>query len=104
VTTLADKIALITGAGSGIGKQAVNVCIREGAAVVAVDLNGSEKAMAAEFGDRVVPLHCDVARDERGFKADVENSSMPFGHHCLADGRVSPRDRTARKGQETDDE
>lgn len=64
---LAGKIVLITGAGSGIGKQAVGVCVREGATVIAVDFNGSENATAAQFGDSVVPLHCDVARD-----ADVE--------------------------------
>lgn len=60
---LADKVVLITGAGSGIGKQAVGVCVREGATVIAVDFNGSENDTAAHFGDSVVPLHCDVARD-----------------------------------------
>jgi NAD(P)-dependent dehydrogenase (short-subunit alcohol dehydrogenase family) len=62
---LQDKIVLITGAGSGIGKQAVKVCLREGATVVAVDYNGSQDVTAAEFGGDVHPLHCDIARDDQ---------------------------------------
>ena len=36
---LKDKVALITGAGSGIGRQAAVLFAKEGAAVVAVDVN-----------------------------------------------------------------
>lgn len=36
---LADKVALITGAGSGIGRQATQLFCVEGASVVAVDIN-----------------------------------------------------------------
>jgi NAD(P)-dependent dehydrogenase (short-subunit alcohol dehydrogenase family) len=36
---LKDKVALITGAGSGIGRESALLFAREGAAVVAVDLN-----------------------------------------------------------------
>jgi NAD(P)-dependent dehydrogenase (short-subunit alcohol dehydrogenase family) len=61
---LRDKVVLVTGAGSGIGKQATKVCVREGAAVVAVDYTGAEKDIAAELGAKVLPVHCDVARDD----------------------------------------
>jgi len=60
---LEGKIVIITGAGSGIGKQATKVCVREGATVVAVDFSGAEKATAAEFGKNVLPVHCDVGKD-----------------------------------------
>ena len=50
---LDGKIVLITGAGSGIGKQATKVCVREGATVVAVDFSGAEKDTAAEVGHNV---------------------------------------------------
>jgi NAD(P)-dependent dehydrogenase (short-subunit alcohol dehydrogenase family) len=61
---LDGKIVVITGAGSGIGKQATRLCVREGATVVAVDFSGAEKQTAAEFGDSVHPMHCDVGKDE----------------------------------------
>lgn len=60
---LDGKIVLITGAGSGIGKQTAKVCVREGATVVAVDFSGAEKTTAAELGDKVLPLSCDVSKD-----------------------------------------
>jgi NAD(P)-dependent dehydrogenase (short-subunit alcohol dehydrogenase family) len=75
---LAGKVVLITGAGSGIGKQAVGVCGREGATVIAVDFNGTENATAAQFGDSVVPLHCDVARDS-DVEAMIEFVRSRFG-------------------------
>lgn len=61
---LDGKIVLITGAGSGIAKQAAKVCVREGATVIAADVSGAEKDTAAEIGRNVLPVHCDIARDE----------------------------------------
>ena len=61
---LDGKIAVITGAGSGIAKQATTVFVREGATVVAVDISGAEKDTAAEVGTNVVPVHCDVSNDD----------------------------------------
>jgi NAD(P)-dependent dehydrogenase (short-subunit alcohol dehydrogenase family) len=64
MTMLEGKVMVITGAGSGIGKQATKICVREGAKVVAVDFSGAEKATAAEFGANVLPVHCDIAKDD----------------------------------------
>jgi len=60
---LEGKVAVITGAGSGIAKQATHVFVREGATVVAVDISGAEKETAAEVGPNVLPVHCDVSND-----------------------------------------
>lgn len=60
---LDGKIVLITGAGAGIGKQAIKVSVREGATVIAVDFSGEEKTTAAEFGDKVIPINCDISKD-----------------------------------------
>jgi NAD(P)-dependent dehydrogenase (short-subunit alcohol dehydrogenase family) len=64
---LDGKVAVITGAGSGMAKAAVKIFVREGAQVVAADISGAEKDTAAEAGAGVLPVHCDVTKE-----ADVE--------------------------------
>ena len=64
---LDGKVAVITGAGSGMAKASVRVFVREGAKVVAADISGGEKDTAAEVGDGVLPVHCDVTKE-----SDVE--------------------------------
>jgi len=64
---LDGKVAVITGAGSGMGRAAVKVFVREGARVVAADVSGGEKDTAVAVGAGVLPVHCDVTQE-----ADVE--------------------------------
>lgn len=64
---LEGKVAVITGAGSGMAKASVRLFAAEGAKVLAADISGAEKDTAAEVGDAVAPFHCDVTRE-----ADVE--------------------------------
>jgi NAD(P)-dependent dehydrogenase (short-subunit alcohol dehydrogenase family) len=64
---LDGKVAVITGAGSGMAKASVKVFIREGAKVVAADISGAEVETASEVGTGVLPVHCDVTKE-----ADVE--------------------------------
>jgi len=64
---LDGKVAVITGAGSGMAKASVQAFVREGAKVVAADISGAEKDTAAEYGEGVLPVHCDVTNE-----ADVE--------------------------------
>jgi NAD(P)-dependent dehydrogenase (short-subunit alcohol dehydrogenase family) len=61
------KVAVITGAGSGMAKASVKVFVREGAKVVAGDISGAEKDTANEVGEGVLPVHCDVTKE-----SDVE--------------------------------
>jgi NAD(P)-dependent dehydrogenase (short-subunit alcohol dehydrogenase family) len=61
--TLDGKVAVITGAGSGMAKASTKVFVREGAKVVAADISGAEKDTAAEVGRDVLPVHCDVAKE-----------------------------------------
>lgn len=67
-----EKVALVTGAASGIGRAAALAFSREGAAVVVSDLHltGAEAtaAMIVESGGEALAAACDVAR-----RADVEN-------------------------------
>ncbi len=64
---LDGKVAVITGAGSGMAKASTKVFVREGARVVAADISGAEQKTAAEVGGAVIPFHCDVSKE-----ADVE--------------------------------
>jgi NAD(P)-dependent dehydrogenase (short-subunit alcohol dehydrogenase family) len=64
---LDDKVAVITGAGSGMGKASVKVFVREGAKVAAADSSGAEQDTATDVGGDVLPVHCDVSQE-----ADVE--------------------------------
>ena len=57
---LDGKVAVITGAGSGMAKASTRLFVAEGAKVVAADISGAEKDTAAEVGEGVLPVHCDV--------------------------------------------
>ncbi|MCY0899023.1 MAG: glucose 1-dehydrogenase [Firmicutes bacterium] len=61
---LADKVAIITGAGSGIGRATSALLAREGAMVVAVDINKSQVDDTAQeilsAGGACVSAYCDV--------------------------------------------
>jgi NAD(P)-dependent dehydrogenase (short-subunit alcohol dehydrogenase family) len=75
MSLLQGKVALITGAGSGMAKASTKVFVREGASVVAVDISGAEKDTAAEVGDRVLPVHGDVTKEadvEGAFRAGID--------------------------------
>jgi NAD(P)-dependent dehydrogenase (short-subunit alcohol dehydrogenase family) len=59
----AGKTAIVTGAGSGIGRATVLRLAREGAAVVAADISGARlDALTAENpGLALIPVTADVA-------------------------------------------
>lgn len=63
---LKDKVAIITGAASGIGREASLLFAAEGAAVVAADVNdtaGHETvALVKQNGGQAIYVHADVSR------------------------------------------
>src|SRR4030095_2246818 len=76
--TLEGKVAVITGAGSGMGKASTRVFAREGARVVAADISGAEKQTADEVGGGVLPFRCDVTR-ESDVEAMIAKAVQEFG-------------------------
>lgn len=65
---LEGKVAVITGAASGIGRGAVDLFVREGARVIAADIQDDKGARIEEDHKGLVHyVHCDVSRE-----ADVE--------------------------------
>jgi NAD(P)-dependent dehydrogenase (short-subunit alcohol dehydrogenase family) len=75
---LEEKVAVITGAGQGIGKASAAVFAREGAQVLAVDISGAENTTADELGEKGVPFHADVS-DERDIRAMFDAAMKAFG-------------------------
>ncbi len=102
---LENKIALITGGGSGIGEASSELFAREGAAVGVCDLNiGTAEAVAERIrasGGRAVALQADVtsrADVERVVGAVVEE----FGGLNILVNSAGVSDRGAPEGFDTD--
>jgi NAD(P)-dependent dehydrogenase (short-subunit alcohol dehydrogenase family) len=65
---LQNKVAVITGAGSGMGRAMAAMFAAEGAKVICADISGQEEEIAASLGDAAHAVHADVASE-----SDVQN-------------------------------
>ncbi len=76
---LKDKVAIVTGATGGIGREIVRVFVEEGAKVLAVDLDQAEAdVLAAEYDGKVVGAASDVT-DYRQVGQMVDAAVATFG-------------------------
>ncbi len=66
---LDGKVAVITGAGQGVGEGIAYALAKEGAAIAAIGRTESKVVATAEairaFGGTAVPIACDVAKEEQ---------------------------------------
>lgn len=78
---LATRVALVTGAGSGIGKAIAGRLVAEGACVVVADLNAENAARVAEElggADKAIAVTVDVTSEEQIVEA-FRTAVLAFG-------------------------
>lgn len=77
---LSRKIAIITGAGGGIGQAIADKMVQEGAVVVFTDLNkeAAESVTAKYSKDQAIAVQCDVTSEE-GIANAYKEAVLAFG-------------------------
>ena len=93
---LADKIALVTGAGSGFGEGIARTFAREGAKVAVVDINDeAAQAVAAAIGGGAIAIRADVSKGagrrggRAGHDASLRRARHP-GQQCRRRAQARP--------------
>lgn len=82
--SICDKVALITGAASGIGKATALAFAKSGAKLVLIDMNPAvedyAKELAEQFSVETLPIVCDLTLSATG-KMIVDKTDEKFGTH-----------------------
>jgi NAD(P)-dependent dehydrogenase (short-subunit alcohol dehydrogenase family) len=96
---LKDKVAIVTGGASGIGRAGCEMMAREGADVVVADINAQgAQSIAAVLGGRASAFSVDV-RDKESVQAMVAHAMDRFGridilfHNAVSVPLVNNEDR-----------
>ena len=73
------KVAVVTGAASGLGEATARLMHAEGASVILTDIQGERgQGVAADLGERALYLHCDVSSEPDVAQA-VDEAVREFG-------------------------
>src|SRR5687768_10341923 len=95
MSTLKGKVAVVTGAASGIGKAIATAFCEAGASVLLCDVNAKAlDAAAGEVGDRAISRITDVS-DERQVADAMREARYAFGSldivvNCAGFGVIAP--------------
>jgi NAD(P)-dependent dehydrogenase (short-subunit alcohol dehydrogenase family) len=80
---LQGKVAIVTGAGSGIGKATVDLFRKEGATVVGADIRGADTECDAGFDYDVAALVEEVVKDHGGLDIFFANAGISGGFSSI---------------------
>ena len=81
---LQHTVAIVTGAGSGMGEAIAETYAREGAHVAVVDINGdAAKKVARKIGNQAIAIQCDVTKRSDIDDAVAETASAFGGLNTL---------------------
>lgn len=100
---LEGKVAVITGAGSGIGAASAELFCREGAKVIAVDISGKQEDVARRIGDSCIPFRADVSKSS-DVQAMLNKAVSTFGrldilyNNASIIGEMSPTGEYSEEG------
>ena len=75
---LQNKTAVITGAGSGMGRAMAELFAREGARLVLGDISGKQDEVAAGLGEAAVGVYADVAKED-DVRSMIATAERRFG-------------------------
>ena len=98
---LKDKIAIVTGAGSGIGRATAELFAKEGATLILADVTEAVEQTAARIGPAAVPLRCDAGKEEdvahlvRSAAARFGGLDIFFANAGISGGLASIFEQTA---------
>ncbi|ALR19100.1 SDR family NAD(P)-dependent oxidoreductase [Sphingobium baderi] len=98
---LQDKIAIVTGAGSGLGRSTTRALAEAGCRIAAFDLSAERlDALRDELGDVVFTAEVDVA-DEISVKTGIERARSAFGaiHIAVNCAGVADAAKTVSRGE-----
>ena len=77
---LNDKVAIVTGAGAGIGKATAKLFASEGAVVYALDIKGMQWVSEEGYdANRIIPVELDIC-DFAAMKEVVMTAKKAYGH------------------------
>lgn len=103
---LKNKVAIVTGAGSGMGAAMAKLFTAEGASVVAADLNKDrvDKVVAAitKNGGKAVSIKTDVSNED-DIQAMFKLAKSEFGQLDIVVNNAGIMDNMAPVGNLTDD-
>lgn len=103
--SLANKVAIVTGAGSGLGKQIALLYARQGAKVVASDRNADKlEALLAEapVGSEMTTFVCDISKLEN-VQGVFTNAQEKFGKLDIVVNNAGVMDKLQPIGEVEDE-